>query len=71
MRREMKMPDEHSTDLHRVLFNAYLLAESARGAVARGVRHYDKSGRFLATAEEVLVALRDEGQVTFEEPEPR
>jgi hypothetical protein len=31
------------------------------------VRHFDQPGRPLLTAREVLVAIRDEGQVTIEE----
>jgi hypothetical protein len=47
---------------------AKLLIASVKYALAKGVQHFDKSGRRLLSAKEVLECLRDEGEVVLQEP---
>jgi hypothetical protein len=42
---------------------AKILVASVKSALAKGVQHFDKSGRRLLSAKEVLECLRDEGEV--------
>ena len=42
---------------------AEILIESVQAALDGGVRHFDKSGRELTSAKEVLQCLKDEGEV--------
>jgi hypothetical protein len=42
-----------------------LLAVAIQDALARGVRHFDRSGRLLVTAVEVAEALLSEGGVSI------
>ena len=55
----MKTSDKRAT--------AELLIATIDAAIARGCRHYSKSGELLATTLEVLECLQREGFVTVEE----
>lgn len=45
---------------------ALLLIQEIRTALARGTKHYSQAGKLLATELEIVQALRDEGEITFE-----
>lgn len=49
---------------------ARALVEAVRGALARGCRHFDASGRELLTPHAVLDCLIKEGGVSIQEPMP-
>lgn len=54
-----------------VLKKALALIASTERALAVGVRHYNRAGALLMTSQEVLLCLRDEGEITLEDPDRR
>lgn len=47
---------------------AAALIVSIRGALARGVEHYDLGGKRLFSVEEVLTALGRDGEIKLRDP---
>jgi len=46
---------------------ATLLAATVRGALSRGVRHYNRAGELLTDAATIVLTLRSEGSFTVDE----
>ena len=45
---------------------ALLLIREVQDALARGTRHYDKSGHLLSTTKEIVECMATEGGVSFQ-----